>query len=62
MASEWDLAYVRNQFPALDRQLNGRPVAFFDGPAGSQVPQRVIDAVAGYILNVLRPDVLGAGG
>ena len=36
----------RPQFPALCRLQNGRPVAYFDGPAGTQVPQCVIDAVA----------------
>ncbi len=29
--------------------LNGNPVIFFDGPAGSQVPQCVADAVSGYL-------------
>ena len=38
--------HARQQFPALSREINGRPVVFFDGPAGSQVPQRVIDAVS----------------
>jgi cysteine desulfurase family protein (TIGR01976 family) len=33
----------------LARQQDGRAVAFFDGPAGSQMPQRVIDAVAHYL-------------
>lgn len=41
-----DLAAVRAQFPALARAERGRPVAFLDGPAGSQVPARVIEAVA----------------
>ena len=36
------------EFPALARQQDGRPVVFLDGPGGTQVPQRVIDAVAGY--------------
>jgi len=36
----------RQQFPALSRRVGGRPAVYFDGPAGSQVPQRVIDAVA----------------
>ncbi len=36
------------EFPALGREQDGRPVAFLDGPGGTQVPQRVIDAVAGY--------------
>ena len=39
----------RAQFPALARQIGGEPAIFFDGPAGSQVPERVIDAIAGYL-------------
>ncbi len=42
---------VRPHFPALQRQVHGRPVAFFDGPGGTQVPSAVIDAVAGYLAN-----------
>jgi cysteine desulfurase family protein (TIGR01976 family) len=38
-----DPALVRDQFPALRREA-----VFFDGPAGSQVPQSVIDAISGY--------------
>lgn len=44
-----DRARIRADFPALTRTVGGRPVAFFDGPAGSQVPRSVIDAVAGYL-------------
>src|SRR5262245_40612301 len=44
-----DLAWVRGQFPALAQTAGGRPVVFFDGPGGTQVPQRVIDAIAGYL-------------
>ena len=44
-----DVAWCRRQFPALARQSGGRPVVYFDGPAGSQVPERVIGAVAGYL-------------
>ncbi len=40
---------TRAHFPALQRSAHGRAVAFLDGPAGSQVPQCVIDAVAGYL-------------
>ncbi len=40
---------VRAQFPALHQSVRGRPAVFLDGPAGSQVPQSVIDAVAGYL-------------
>lgn len=40
---------IRSDFPALSREVNGSPAAYFDGPAGSQVPRQVIDAVAGYL-------------
>jgi cysteine desulfurase family protein (TIGR01976 family) len=41
-------AELRNQFPALTRQQAGQPVVYLDGPAGSQVPQSVIDAISNY--------------
>lgn len=44
-----DTAAVRAQFPALDRQENGAPVAWFDGPGGSQVPSSVIDTICGFL-------------
>ncbi len=44
-AAPLDLDAVRAQFPALRR---GEQV-FLDAPAGSQVPDRVIDAIAGYL-------------
>jgi len=44
-----DVDALRAEFPALRREQDGRPVAFLDGPGGTQVPQRVIDAVAGYL-------------
>ncbi len=47
--SALDLAWVRAQFPALAQTVNGRPAVFFDGPGGTQVPQRVIDAMADYL-------------
>ncbi|HEX4960134.1 MAG TPA: cysteine desulfurase-like protein [Thermoanaerobaculia bacterium] len=43
-----DCARARRDFPALGRIVDGRPLAFLDGPAGTQVPEAVIDAVAGY--------------
>ena len=43
------LSQVRSQFPALDRVHNGHPVAYFDGPGGTQVPRRVVDAMADYL-------------
>jgi cysteine desulfurase family protein (TIGR01976 family) len=46
--SAFDVDALRAEFPALARQQDGRPVAYLDGPGGTQVPQRVIDAVVGY--------------
>src|SRR5689334_18458184 len=45
----FDVAALRAEFPALRREQGGRPVAYLDGPGGTQVPQRVVDAVAGYL-------------
>jgi cysteine desulfurase family protein (TIGR01976 family) len=45
-----DITWVREQFPSLQLQVNGRPAAFLDGPGGTQVPQRVLDAVTNYFL------------
>lgn len=44
----FDVDALRTEFPALARGRDGRPDAFLDGPGGTQVPQRVIDAVADY--------------
>ncbi|HEX6869420.1 MAG TPA: aminotransferase class V-fold PLP-dependent enzyme, partial [Candidatus Limnocylindrales bacterium] len=44
----FDVEALRAEFPALQRQQDGRPAVFLDGPGGTQVPQRVIDAVAAY--------------
>lgn len=41
---------VRPHFPVFERRFDGRPLAFFDGPGGSQVPRQVADAVAGTLL------------
>jgi len=43
-----DCERCRRDFPALERTFGGSPLAFLDGPAGTQVPNAVIDAVAGY--------------
>jgi cysteine desulfurase family protein (TIGR01976 family) len=44
-----DLARVRSRFPALAREIDGRPAVFVDAPGGSQVPDPVIEAMAGYL-------------
>ena len=53
-----DLTRIRSQFPSLSQSVNGRPAVFLDGPGGTQVPQRVIDAMANY----LRQDNANTGG
>jgi cysteine desulfurase family protein (TIGR01976 family) len=40
---------IREQFPALARCHNGRPVAYFDGPGGTQVPLAVGQAMTDYL-------------
>jgi cysteine desulfurase family protein (TIGR01976 family) len=44
-----DLAWIRAQFPALSQEAGGKPVVFLDGPGGTQVPQRTIDAIAHHL-------------
>ncbi len=44
-----DFAALRQQFPALQRKVNGRTPIYLDGPGGTQVPQRVIDAIVHYL-------------
>ena len=49
--SHLDVNWVRAQFPSLKQIVNGRLAAFLDAPAGTQVPQCVIDAVRSYFEN-----------
>ena len=58
LSAALDLTWVRSQFPSLAQTVNGHPAAFLDGPGGTQVPKRVIDAIAGY----LRHDNANTGG
>lgn len=53
-----DLTSIRSQFSSLSQTVNGHPAAFLDGPGGTQVPQRVIDAISDY----LRHDNANTGG
>lgn len=45
------LKQIREQFPALERRIGDHPVAYFDGPGGTQVPTAVVAAVADYLLH-----------
>jgi cysteine desulfurase family protein (TIGR01976 family) len=42
---------IRLAFPALDRRHGGYPVAYFDGPGGTQVPRVVVEAMADYLIH-----------
>ncbi len=57
--SKFDVEWAREQFPALRLQVNGQPAVFFDAPGGTQVPQRVIDAI-GYYLATSNANTHGA--
>ncbi len=41
-------ATIRSHFPSLQRQHNGKPLIYLDGPAGTQVPRQVITAISRY--------------
>jgi cysteine desulfurase family protein (TIGR01976 family) len=41
---------IRSHFPAMARTHHGHPVAYLDGPGGTQVPQLVVDRMADYLL------------
>ncbi len=49
MQRTFDVKAVREQFPALGRTHNGRPVVYFDGPGGSQAARQSIDAISVYM-------------
>ena len=52
-SSTLDIDWVRAQFPALAQTISAHspqhPAVFLDGPGGTQVPQRVIDAISDYL-------------
>ena len=50
ISKTFDIGWVREQFPSLQLEVNGQPAAFLDGPAGTQVPRKVMDAVQKYFL------------
>jgi cysteine desulfurase/selenocysteine lyase len=42
---------IRADFPILKREVNGKPLVYFDNAATSQTPQVVIDAIVDYYSN-----------
>ena len=43
-------ATVRAEFPALARRQADRPYVYLDGPGGTQVPRRTVEAIASYLV------------
>ena len=50
VTSQIELPKIRENFPALSRIHENKPVAYFDGPGGTQVPRAVVDAMGDYLL------------
>ena len=48
---KYDVDAIRAQFPACKLETAGAPIAYLDGPGGTQVPQPVLDAMVGYLVN-----------
>ncbi len=46
-----DIQKIREDFPILSREVNGKPLIYFDNAATSQTPQVVIDAIVDYYSN-----------
>ncbi len=48
MSSVFDIDTVRNEFPVLSREVNGRPLVYLDNGATTQKPNTVIDVINAY--------------
>jgi len=46
-----DVQNIRKDFPILQREVNGKPLIYFDNAATSQTPQQVIDVIVDYYSN-----------
>jgi len=44
----FDIEQIRADFPILGREVNGRPLVYFDNGATTQKPKQVIDAITRY--------------
>jgi len=49
--SPMDVQKIRKDFPILSREVNGRPLVYFDNAATSQTPLQVIDVITDYYKN-----------
>ncbi len=50
MTFKFDVEALRREFPACRLEINATPIAYLDGPGGTQVPQRVLDAITEYMI------------
>lgn len=48
IAPRFDVEQIRNDFPILHQQVNGKPLVYFDNGATSQKPRQVIQAMVDY--------------
>ena len=46
-----DIKKIRNDFPILNRKINGNQLIYFDNAATSQTPKVVVDEIANYYYN-----------
>jgi len=46
--TRFDVELIRKDFPILKREINGKPLVYFDNAATSQTPQQVIDVIVDY--------------
>lgn len=46
-----DVQKIRKDFPILNREVNGKPLVYFDNAATSQTPVQVIETIADYYKN-----------
>ena len=51
MLTHLDINQIRKDFPILQRQVNGKPLVYFDNAATSQTPRQVIDVIVDYYEN-----------
>ena len=47
----FDVEKIRQDFPILNRKVNGKPLVYFDNAATSQKPQVMMDAIVDYYSN-----------
>ncbi|MGB0790258.1 MAG: aminotransferase class V-fold PLP-dependent enzyme [Flavobacteriaceae bacterium] len=51
MNSPLNIQSIRKDFPVLNRQVNGKPLVYFDNAATSQTPKQVIQSIVNYYEN-----------